>query len=589
MKKGAVERNFKKMKNQIHQIDEIARHTRIGALWEQEASVRKKIKTLREFKNEGFKDYKRVYDSYLEILEYMSVRLVEDYNRKNNTDFDFHEIAGSNYSGYLKSGIVSVLITEHIPAMIHKEFDAVFPENPKNEYEEARRFKRKAFLHLGETNTGKTYNAMQKLKQGRRGIYLSPLRILALENFQRLNEEGVKCSLVTGEEEIIVEGATHVSCTIEKLDVAREYDVAVIDEIQMIGDDQRGAAWTRALLGLKCREIHICGAYNAKGLLVKILEDCHDEYEIKEYSRDVPLEIEQEDFHYKDVQDGDALVAFSKKRVLQLAHHYADMGIKASLIYGDLPPEVRRTQYEQFINKENKLLITTDAIGMGVNLPIRRIVFMDVKKFDGNEVRLLNSQEVKQIAGRAGRKGIYDKGYVTSYGNNQNFIREMVETEDRVIAEAVTGPSDAILKVKRMSLREKLALWITREEKVPFYRKMDVGEKLIVLDAIRGCKLDERTQWELLRIPFDATNDVMMSAFLFYVDQLFVAKSAKLSKPSASSAELRDLELYYQKVNLYYSFSKVFNLEFDEQWVYEERTSASLKINKALERFISER
>lgn len=61
-------------------------------------------------------------------------------------------------------------------------------------------------------------------------------------------------------------------------------------------------------------------------------------------------------------------------------------------------------QYEQFINKENKVLVTTDAIGMGVNLPIRRIVFMAIRKFDGEEVRELTSQEVKQIAGRAGRK-----------------------------------------------------------------------------------------------------------------------------------------------------------------------------------------
>ncbi len=80
-------------------------------------------------------------------------------------------------------------------------------------------------------------------------------------------------------------------------------------------------------------------------------------------------------------------------------------------------------QYEQFVNKETNILITTDAIGMGVNLPIRRIIFLCTKKFDGDEIRDLTSQEVKQIAGRAGRKGIYDVGYVAKYRWKCRFIK----------------------------------------------------------------------------------------------------------------------------------------------------------------------
>ncbi|WML35230.1 helicase-related protein [Clostridium sp. OS1-26] len=582
MKRGAVERNFRKIKNQINQIDEIVRHTKTNALWEHEASIRKKIKLLEEFENQGLRDYKAVYEKYIEIFDYISERLVEDYNRKNNTSFRLNEIIRNNNENYLRSGIISVLITQHIPRIISKEFDIVFPSNPKDEYESARKIKRKIYLHLGETNTGKTYNAMQRLKEARNGIYLSPLRILALENYEKLNAEEVKCSLLTGEEEIIVEGAKHISCTIEKLDIERNYDIAIIDEIQMINDDQRGTAWTRALLGLKCEEIHICGALNAKELLVKIIEDCQDEYEFREYKRSIPLEIQYEAFKYKEIEDGDALVVFSKKKVLQLAYHYADLGIKASLIYGDLPLEVRRKQYDQFINKETKILITTDAIGMGVNLPIRRIIFMDVKKFDGNDIRYLNSQEVKQIAGRAGRKGIYEVGYVASYGDTQEFIKEMIDMSDKIIEEGVVGPSEAILKIKNLNLREKLALWSTRNEKVHFYRKMDITEYLIVLDNVKAYKLDEGIQWKLLRIPFDVSNPVMMDSFLSYVDEVFIAKREIISKPQCLLKDLYELENYYQKINLYYSFSKTFGLEFDEQWVYEERIKISEDINEIL-------
>ncbi|MBC8060656.1 MAG: RNA helicase [Clostridiaceae bacterium] len=583
MKKTALERDFKKIKSQFNQIQEIAKHTKGNALWEHEAAVRKKLNALKELQRENFPDFKNVYDKYLNLLEHISIRIIQDYNKKNNTNFKFENIIKGKRPSYLRSGIISVLITDHIPTFISSEFDRVFPANPKDEYLGARKIKRKIYLHLGETNTGKTYNAMERLKESAKGVYLSPLRILALENFEKLNKEGVKCNLATGEEEIKIEGARHVSCTIEKLNMNEEYEVGIIDEIQMIKDDQRGIAWTRALLGLRSKEIHVCGALNTKELLLKIIEDCGDEYEFKEYTRDIPLVVEDKVFAYKDIQEGDALVTFSKKKVLEIASHYSQLGIKASLIYGDLPPEVRREQYRQFISKENIILITTDAIGMGVNLPIKRIIFMEIKKFDGNEIRYLNSQEVKQIAGRAGRKGIYDVGYVASYRETQDFIGENLEAEDIVIEKAVLGPSEEILKISNLSLREKLALWSTKEEKIPFYRKMDVNEYLIILDNIVSYKLDQGTQWRLLKIPFDVSNDFMMKAFLKYADELFIAKRESLSKPECLFNALYELEIYYQKINLYYSFSKVFNLNFDEEWVYENRGEVSNKISEILE------
>lgn len=583
MKKRTIERNFRKIKNEIAHIENLVKHTKsINGLWEHEGAIRRKLRHLKEFEEEDLRDFQKIYDRYLEALENVSTKLISDYNRKNKTNFTFHEVVRGNYEAYLKSGIMSVLITSHIPKLVFKKFDEVFPENPKDEYEDARKIKRNFYLHLGETNTGKTYNAMERLKEVKKGIYLSPLRILALENFEKLNREGVRCHLLTGEEEILVEDATHISCTIEKLNLGEEYDLAIIDEIQMINDDSRGAAWTRALLGLNCKEIHICGAINSKEILIDIIEDCKDNYEIKEYKRNVPLKIEHRSFAYGDIEAGDALVVFSKKRVLQLAYYYADLGIKASLIYGDLPPEVRRKQYEQFINKETTILITTDAIGMGVNLPIRRIIFMDVKKFDGNDVRFLTSQEVKQIGGRAGRKGIYEVGYLTSFGNNQSFIEEMINSEDEIIDTAVIGPSEAILRIKGLPLKEKLALWSTREEKTPFYRKMDISEYLIVLESIKGYKLEEALEWQTLKIPFDVTTPEIMEQFLNYMDELFIARRKTITPPKFKTKELYELELYYQKINLYYSFSKVFDLSFGEDWVYEERIKVSEEINNIL-------
>lgn len=582
MKKNAALREFKKLKSQINQIEEIVHHSKVGALIEQETSIRKKIRLLKEMEKEGFKEYQDVCDRYEEILEDASKRILEDYNKKNNTDFDFYEVVRGNYNTFLNSGVMTVLTKQHVPKLIGEAFEEAFPDNPKDEYMVTRRMKRKIYIHLGDTNTGKTYNAVERLKIAKKGVYLSPLRILALENYDKLNNEGIVCDLMTGEEEIIKENSTHVSCTIEKVNLKQSYDIAVIDEIQMISDTQRGIAWSRALLGLRCNEIHICGAMNAKELLIKILEDCEDDYEIKEYHRNIPLIVETKNFSYNDVQEGDAIVVFSKKRVLEIAQDYSNKNIKTSIIYGDLPPEVRKMQYEQFINKENKVLVTTDAIGMGVNLPIRRIIFMSIRKFDGEEVRELTSQEVKQIAGRAGRKGIYDTGYVAGVSDTHNFISRKLEVKDDTIKQAVIGPSEAILTIKSLPLNEKLVLWKTRESKIDYYTKMDISEYLLILEKIKRYKLKEEDQWDLLKVPFDVASDELMNKFLEYVDEAFVAKLNEITKPTCFTGNLDDLEIYYQKINMYYSFSKIFNLKFDVDWVYSERLKVSEDINEIL-------
>ena len=219
---------------------------------------------------------------------------------------------------------------------------------------------------------------------------------------------------------------------------------------------------------------------------------------------------------------------------------------------------------------------------MGVNLPIRRIIFVSIRKFDGEEVRELTSQEIKQVGGRAGRIGIYDTGYIASVGGNADIIKAKLEAEDEIIREAVIGPSEAILKIRSLPLNEKLALWSTREEKLDYYTKMDISEYILILDKIKKYKLNEEIQWDLLKVPFDVTRDELMNTFLDYVDELFVNKQKELFLPQCYNGNLDDLEIYYQKINMYYSFSKIFSLKMDVKWVYDERVKISEEINEIL-------
>ncbi|MBS5931948.1 MAG: RNA helicase [Clostridiales bacterium] len=583
MKKNRKEaRELLIFKEQLNNMKQIVTNTKTANLWSHEAAIRKKLKAMTKMQGENIKGYGQVYEEYRELLDDISIRLLDDYNRKNKTDFVFDEIVRDNSDDYVKSGIMTVLVTSHIPKIVADDFDLYIPDNPKDDYIEARRMKRMVYLHLGETNTGKTYEAIERLKVSDNGIYLAPLRILALEIFERLNESDVACNLVTGEEEIIIEGAKHQSCTVEKLNIDQNYKVAVIDEIQMLGDNQRGAAWTRALLGLKCPEIHVCGALNAKKLLEEILQSCEDKYEIKEYVRNVPLQIVEKPFDMKEVKEGDALIVFSKKRVLEIAKMFKDNKVETSIIYGDLPPEVRKIQYRDFIDGKNKILVSTDAIGMGVNLPIRRIIFMNSKKFDGDEIRTLTSQEIKQIAGRAGRKGIYEIGYVASTKGQYEFMKRNIEKRDDPLIEAVVGPGEVLLKIKGLPLRDKLALWATREDKVPLYKKMDIRDYILILDNIKRYKLEEEVEWRLMRLPFDVHNERVFETFIDYVEQYFIRKNEAIYKPIEDGRSLEALEIYYQKINLYYSFAKNFKIPFEEEWVYEERKAVSERINQLL-------
>ena len=179
-------------------------------------------------------------------------------------------------------------------------------------------------------------------------------------------------------------------------------------------------------------------------------------------------------------------------------------------------------------------------------------------------------------------EGIYDVGYVASAGDTQEFIKSRLEVKDEEIRKAVIGPSDTIVKIKGLPLMEKLVLWSSREEKLDYYTKMDINDYIIILDRIKSYKLKQEVQWELLKVPFDISREELMDTFVLYVEELFIYKEDCLFTPQCLKSNLDDLEIYYQKINMYYSFSKKFGLKFDVDWVYEERLKVSKSINEIL-------
>jgi ATP-dependent RNA helicase SUPV3L1/SUV3 len=276
---------------------------------------------------------------------------------------------------------------------------------------DARALQRSVTLYVGPPNSGKTHAAFERLAQAHDGAYLAPLRLLALEGRDRLVARGVPCSLLTGEENVPAPGARVVSSTIEMVDTRRPIDVAVIDEAQMIFDASRGWAWTQAIVGVPANELVIICSEYAVPALQNLLGLCGERCRVRAFERKQHVELLPRPLALKSLRHGDAVVAFSRREVLTLRDAIAESGHPVSVIYGALPPEVRRREAERFASGESHILVATDAIGMGLNLPIRRVIFSTLSKFDGLDDRLLTEAEVHQIAGRAGRFGIHEEGF----------------------------------------------------------------------------------------------------------------------------------------------------------------------------------
>jgi hypothetical protein len=221
---------------------------------------------------------------------------------------------------------------------------------PQDWYPRSRLDRRKIIYHGGPTNSGKTYTALQRLKKADKGLYVGPLRLLAAEIYEQLTSEGVYCNLFTGQEKKEIPFATHSAATVELAPLDRDFDVVVIDEIQMISDEFRGWAWTRALLGLRCKEIHVAGGLEARLLVERLAAACGDEFELNEYDRFSELVISEhslaktsnEKGSYKDVQPGDAIVAFSRNDIFAIKREIErTTPYKCCVIYGSLPPQIR--------------------------------------------------------------------------------------------------------------------------------------------------------------------------------------------------------------------------------------------------------
>ena len=579
-----IEEIFRNLKNAMPSKDKESLHLM--------RKTRYLISMLFKNRSHAAKEYLYSFmDEYGNILLRLARQQIETMDSKttSGTIEDFLMMTDFPYGELMNKSLYQLYLIYYIPYSIQKDLKSLVKVNPKDEYPAARSMDRKFFIHVGPTNSGKTYGSLQRLSAAKTGTYLGPLRLLALEVQEKMLEKNVVCSLLTGEEEDFLQDATHVSSTVEKADLDTHFQVAVIDECQIIKDPQRGFAWTRAILGLQADEIHCCVAPEGLEIVKALISDCGEEYKIISTQRFTELQFEKKPVSsVNDIQPGDAIVAFSKKQVLRIAEFLQENGKAASVIYGDLPYPARKLQIERFLSGETQYVVATDAIGMGLNLPIRRILFFDIEKYDGMCVRTLLPEEVRQIAGRAGRKGLYDYGFVgaVQFGDDHWYynipkIKTLYNTPVIYTSQAQLGFTNLIMRIDYDTL-EILKAWKQLPVESPLYSKMDISRYIEIISMIRseGFQFSKETELKCAGVMFDERNESLTMQFLEYC-RCF-KNGEPIVAPVKKSGSADSLELYCKKLDLYYSFSKNFGFPVDSEWLKTEKMNASRKIHQYL-------
>jgi superfamily II RNA helicase len=317
------------------------------------------------------------------------------------------------------------------------------------------------------TGSGKSMVALalhwKALCEGRRSFYTAPVKALVSEKFfdlcQELGPERV--GMLTGDASVNHD-APVICCTTEvlanmALRSGDEIDApyVVLDEFHYYADRDRGVSWQIPLITLKNTLFLMMSATVGNTAAI--------EERLRDYSgravahvhsdvRPVPLDFEYretslhqtlEELHesgrspvyvvnFTQRECGDLAQGSTSARFCTgperkaIARTLADarfdtaygkeikrfLGHGIGVHHAGLLPKYRLLVEQLAQQGHLKVIFGTDTLGVGVNIPIRTVVFTRLSKFDGEKVGILSVREFKQIAGRAGRRGFDEQGSV---------------------------------------------------------------------------------------------------------------------------------------------------------------------------------
>jgi hypothetical protein len=391
------------------------------------------------------------------------------------------------------------------------------------------------------TGTGKSLVAagahFAALAEGKRSYYTAPIKALVSEKFFQLVElfGAQNVGMVTGDSSVNAE-APIVCCTAEILaNLAlrqgpdADVDVVVMDEFHFYGDPDRGWAWQVPLLVLERAQFLLMSA--TLGDVTTIADDLsrrtgRPTARVTGVSRPVPLEYQYvmtpvQETVERLLEEGKApiyIVHFAQAAALERAQSLmsakvasrerrdqiadAIAGFRFSAGFGQtlsrliragigvhhagMLPKYRRLVEQLAQRGLLPVICGTDTLGVGINVPIRSVLFTGLTKFDGTKMRQLSAREFHQIAGRAGRAGYDTEGDVVAEAPEHDIENA------RAVAKAGDDPKKKN-KIKRKKAPEGFVSWgqasferLIAAEPEPMVSRMRITHAMVLSVVARG-------------------------------------------------------------------------------------------------------
>ncbi len=370
------------------------------------------------------------------------------------------------------------------------------------------------------------------LTAGRRSVYTAPLKALVSEKFFALCAAfgADRIGMITGDASVNPQ-APIICATAEILanwalrdGTEADVDVVIADEFHFYADPQRGWAWQVPLLTLpQCQFVLLSATLGPTDRFATELTDRtgRETVTVRSVERPVPLRFEYGTVplhaSIEDLLERNRapiyVVHFTQREAIEAAQAYTSIGVLSRAERDRVAEAVGGFAFDSPIGKDLrrlighgvgvhhagllpkyrllterlaqqgllKLICGTDTLGVGVNVPIRTVLFTQLCKYDGQRTRLLSAREFHQIAGRAGRAGFDDQGWVRVQAP-AHWI------DNRIAAEkAAANPKSKRKVVKRRPPERNYAHWnedtfgrLVAAEPEPLVSSFEVSHQMVM-------------------------------------------------------------------------------------------------------------
>ena len=370
------------------------------------------------------------------------------------------------------------------------------------------------------------------LVAGRRSVYTAPLKALVSEKFFALCAAfgADRVGMITGDASVNPQ-APIICATAEILanwalrdGEEADVDVVIADEFHFYADPQRGWAWQVPLLTLpQCQFVLLSATLGPTDRFADELtgRTGRETATVRSVERPVPLRFEYGTVplhaSIEDLLERNRapiyVVHFTQREAIEAAQAYTSIGVLSRAERDRVATAVGGFKFDSPIGKDLrrlighgvgvhhagllpkyrllterlaqqgllKLICGTDTLGVGVNVPIRTVLFTQLCKYDGQRTRLLSAREFHQIAGRAGRAGFDDQGWVR--------VQAPAHWIDNRIAEekAAANPKSKRKVVKRRPPERNYAHWnedtfgrLVAAEPEPLVSSFEVSHQMVM-------------------------------------------------------------------------------------------------------------